>query len=351
MLGDIKYGLFKYEVKDYYAILGLPLDTNNAKQIRSRYHKIAYQLHPDTSHGIQENHKDKANQILSRLVNPAYENLYKDKSRRECQLIISETGRKLASDAYKITISTEIAKKLFKEENNRDKLYRELVEQFSLDLYKDLDKTLTKIAMISELNMVYIMLQKDTELQKIRGNQVKSIPTNNPVQQSNPNINVSENNQGLENQDNLSPKQDKQGETKSKLSKIIDNARQHQEDGNFEQAILELREALKIEPDNSIVHALIGSFYLEQNNKAYAKIHLKKALTLNPDESTAKECQAKIKELEGSKSNTKSTDKKSSDKSATDNKGKKAPQGKDKKDGKDSKDKKNVPKIFGIPLW
>ena len=47
MISELKHGLFKYDVKDYYAILGVPIDAD-AKQVRSRYLQIAYLFHPDT---------------------------------------------------------------------------------------------------------------------------------------------------------------------------------------------------------------------------------------------------------------------------------------------------------------
>ncbi len=56
---------------------------------------------------------------------------------------------------------------------------------------------------------------------------------------------------------------------------------------NFAQARVELQDALKLEPNNSRCHSLIGVVYLKQNQNTMAKIHIKKALELNPQEPMA----------------------------------------------------------------
>lgn len=345
MISEIKYGLFKYEVKDYYAVLGVPVYAN-AQEIRLRYLKIAYQLHPDTCKISDENYKKKASQILSKLVNPAYENLYKDKPRRECELILGEISRKLAADAYKITIATESAKTLFNQDHGREKLYTELLEKLAVEQYQDLDKIITKIALISELNMVYVMFQTESERTSTRKINVPSATSEkSPVIVSASNQESSEPTKNI----NSAGEDDSSGSTMSRLSRLIRSATQSKEQGNFEQGVLDLREALKIEPNNSTSHALIGSIYLEQGNLTYGKIHIKKAIQLDPNNSLAKESQEKLKNLQAQdKKKPDSKTQKTPEKSSS-NKAQKTPE--KSKDGKDDKDKKNVPKIFGIPLW
>ena len=91
----IEQGLFKYEITDHYAILGVPLNADS-RQVRQQYLKIAYILHPDTFRGKTEKAKQLATKILSKLVNPAYEQLSKDRSRNEYQLILSQMGQNLS---------------------------------------------------------------------------------------------------------------------------------------------------------------------------------------------------------------------------------------------------------------
>ena len=337
MMIDIKYGLFKYEVKDYYSILGVPIDAT-AKDIRLRYLKIAYQLHPDTCQVETPEEKEKASQILSKLVNPAYENLYKDKPRKECQLIFSEIGRRLADDIDKITVGTDIGKTLLKAEKNREKIYHELVTKIAAEQYQDLRSFSTKIAFISELNMVYLMLKHKDELS---GNNSRSSSTaiSVPIQSTKPVLNIEPTNNDSINQptstNNQAPESPVDPLT-AKIQKLIRNAEEAEKLGKLEQGILELREAIKLDNSNSKIHAMIASFYFQQNNTTYGKIHLNKASSLNPNEPLVKKIKEDLKQAEISKQE-------SSGKS----KGKTSAKGK--KTGKDGK--KEPPKIFGIPLW
>lgn len=340
-MSDIKHGLFKYEVKDYHSILGVPIDAS-PREIRLRYLKIAYQLHPDTCRAETAQEKEKASKILSKLVNPAYENLYKDKLRKECELILSEIGRRLATDAYqKITIVSDTAKKLFQEEHNLDKVYKGMIEQITPNLYLEMDKITTKIALISELNMVYLIRKKESEHQREISNFASSsatIETGEPtIIQAAPRQNDSQTpSTGEDTTSSLG------NSVTPKIKRLISTALHHQEEGNIEQGILDLREALKLDPNNSTCHGLIGSLYLKQGNITYARIHIKKGTQLNSNEPIVKQAKQDLNEFE------------TNQKSASGQKGKSS-SAKDKKaaksKGKDKKGKKEPPKIFGIPLW
>jgi curved DNA-binding protein CbpA len=380
MISDLKYGLFKYDVKDYHAILGVPINAE-AQAIRKRYLKIAYQLHPDTCTTSEPDNKSKASQILSKLVNPAYENLYKDKPRRECELILSEMGRRLSSDSYKITLVTDTAKKLYQEDKAREKLYYELIEKLAVDQYKDIDLIVKKIALMSELNMVYLMFLDETKSQPKKISQPPSVNTQSSsgIAQSDPNIYETQTDNANESMENGKSKSNEEAadSTTSKLAKLISNIKQNKEDGNTEQGILDARDALKLDPNNSTCHALIGSLYLEQGNITYAKIHIKKAYELNSADPEAKQAKEALEKLENKdkpksskggakssshksssskdvkskdhKSGAKPKDNKSKDNKSKDNKSKDN-KAKDNKENDDDP-KKNVPKIFGIYLW
>jgi tetratricopeptide (TPR) repeat protein len=125
-----------------------------------------------------------------------------------------------------------------------------------------------------------------------------------------------------------------------KIKKLISTTQQHQQDGNLEQGILDLREALKLDPNNSTCHALIGSLYLQQGNTTYARVHLKKATELNSNDPMVKQASKDLKEWEAKQKSTSGQKEKSSVA-----KGQKASK------GKKAKGKKEPPKIFGIPLW
>lgn len=342
MISDLKHGLFKYDVKDYYAILGVPIDAN-VKDIRLRYLKIAYQLHPDTNQAETPEGKTRASDILSKLVNPAYENLYKDKLRKECELIISDMGRRLASDSSQVTFNSDSAKKLLQEEKKAPKIYHEMIEKFANEQYQDLDKLSLKISLISELNMAYLISQKTVEFNKVsltsNTSQIKIGESS--ISQKLDNIESSFNSNEQVNE-SITPTQPKV----SRLDKLISSAKQHLENQNYEQGIIDLREAVKLDSNSSTVHGLLGTLYVKQSNLTYGRIHINKAMALDNNNPIAQQAQQELKDIEKKQ---KSANSSSSSKSSSPPKDTKTTKSIDK--DKDNKGKKEAPKIFGISLW
>ncbi|NEP10921.1 MAG: hypothetical protein F6K14_12040 [Symploca sp. SIO2C1] len=69
---------------------------------------------------------------------------------------------------------------------------------------------------------------------------------------------------------------------------------------NYARAILELRDGLKLNSKNSELHSLLALAYQKQKQMTMAKVHVNKALQLNPKNSTALDVQ---KILEASMNN------------------------------------------------
>ncbi len=255
MAFPIQQGLFKYDLTDHYAVLGVSLDAVG-QQIRQRYLKIAYVLHPDTCKSATESEKRRANKLLSKLVNPAYETLSKDQSRNEYRLVLTQMGKSLSSDLKTITLATESAQKLLQASaNNLELVYHRLLLPLVAEQYNELDKVLEKTAQISELNLVYLMLKQGQGIQpKTKATSSTSVPSQ-PESESAP----------------LSP-----------VANAIRRAQGCFDRKNFSQAVIELREALKKDPNNSTCHGLIGLAYIHQNQLTMAKVHINKAWTVNP---------------------------------------------------------------------
>jgi len=245
--------------------------------------------------------------------------------------------------ASEITLGGEIPKKLFQEEGNKfEKTYKDLVEQLSKDQYQDLSKLPVKIAILSELNMVYLIRQSQGELGKVMGTSGRVEPQ---VVASEPIISSTTGTTTAGNQvpvaEPVAVKEEKQ--PVSRLEKLISSAKNHVEQYNLDAAVFDLREAVKLDPNSAIAHAMLGSIYLEQNNLPYGRIHINKAVTLDKDDPTVKKAQEDLKKKEKKsatpgKGDDKKTQTKASDKGKS-------------KDKKDTKGKKEPPKIFGIPLW
>ncbi|ACK64630.1 heat shock protein DnaJ domain protein [Rippkaea orientalis PCC 8801] len=258
----IQQGLFKYDITDHYAILGLPLNADS-KQIRKRYLMVARCLHPDTCKDKTEQGKKLANKLLSKLVNPAYELLSKEESRREYLLVLFQMGQNLAAELSTITLASDKAQQLFQATQNLDLVYYKLVNSLVTDEYSDLLQVLSKIAQLSELNLVYLMVKQGQQVSAQPKPQIKT-PPQQPIKES-----------------------EKTAPPVSAVDNSIRRAKEYLERRNTSQAIIELREALKIEPNNCTCHGLLGLAYLQEKQPTMAKIHINKAWKVNPNNPVA----------------------------------------------------------------
>ncbi|NER26177.1 MAG: tetratricopeptide repeat protein [Symploca sp. SIO1C4] len=260
---QIERGLFKFDFTDHHAVLGIPIGADK-KEVRKRYLKIARNLHPDSSKAEGEAEKQQANQLLSKLVNPAYEQLSKDD--REYLVMLERLGKRLATDDKKVPIASEAAKKLFQAGVSLENSYKSSVNNLAAKQYNSLGEVLDAIAALSELNMVYLMLNgkvkrdsgKDDSISNNRGNESNNTPPPPPPP--------------------------------SPVDPHLRRAKAYIGKENFAAAVLELREGLKQKPDHSEYHSLLGYSYLKQKQVAMAKVHINKALQLNPKDETALKC-------------------------------------------------------------
>ena len=306
----IKHGLFKLNVTDYHAILGVPINAD-AKQIRLQYLKIAQKLHPDTCKA-DDTQKKLASDILSKLVNPAYKQLSRKNSYAEYQLILTQLGQRLAKQADKVTVGSEIARELLKAGNKIELVYHKLVKNLVKEQYKSLEQVTNYIAQLSELNLVYLMLtqgqknKRETSASIAKNNQAPGKPQNNP----------SPNKSSQETNNEVTPQ--------SRVDSYIRRAKEYMTKGSFAMAVSELRAALKIDPNHITGHGLLGKAYLQQNQLTMAKVHINKAWTANPQDPVAIEAKQLLDKLNktkstniNNKSNLKSSARASADRAKT----------------------------------
>lgn len=287
MAFQIERGLFKFDFNDHHAVIGIPVDAD-VKEVRKRYLKIARRLHPDSCKAASEAEKKLASQLLSKLVNPAYEQLSQGNS-RDYLVSLGHMGRRLAAEGTKIPLASEAAKQLFQAGANLDNAYKSVVQKLASTQYDALDQVLDKIAEISELNMVYLMLSKG-EIQKSTDRRPeprtptedrrKDEKTATQDRKKDPRIPTPPGAPASP----VSPLPDS-GLTRA--AEYIRRAEGYIAKNNFAAAVLELRDALKLDPNNSRCHSLLGASYLKQNQATMAKVHINKALQLNPNDELA----------------------------------------------------------------
>ncbi|WP_392535714.1 tetratricopeptide repeat protein [Nostoc sp. C117] len=270
----IDRGLFKYDFIDHHAVLCVPVDAD-VKDIRKRYLQIARHLHPDSSITESPQQKQLGNELLSKLVNPAYEKLSHERTRAEYILILSQMGKRLVQEPTTVELKTDLARQLAGA-NNIDHFYRSAIAKLAQTQYDSLEQVLQVIAQVSELNLVYLIRS------------VAGTPA-----QSQPKVNSGTSKPDTAKQTPPAPPPALPKED-SVVEQYVRRAQSLIEKNQFAQAKVELQEALKLEPKNSRCHSLIAMVYLRQNQLKMAKIHFENALKLDPNDQTALQWKPKI---------------------------------------------------------
>jgi curved DNA-binding protein CbpA len=276
---QIQRGLFALDFTDHYAILGIAIDTET-KDLRKRYLKIARRLHPDSCSAESDVDKQMAEQLLSKLVNPAWEGLSQEKVRTEYDVLLKLKAQGAAQQGA-VEVAGVLAQQL-QTAANPDQFYQTALQELIDRQYQQLDQALEITAQLSELNLVYA-IRKNGKVMGARK------PAASPAASSG--------------KPNAAPP--KAAPPKESLvDQYCRRAEGFAAKGNYTQATMELRDALKIEPNNSRCHSLMGTVYLRQNQPTMAKIHFNKALELNPDDEAAKEGRQKLEQATKTTSQT-----------------------------------------------
>ncbi|MDX2230718.1 MAG: J domain-containing protein [Leptolyngbyaceae cyanobacterium bins.349] len=267
---QIERGLFVYDFMDHHAVLGVAIDADT-QTIRKRYLKIARRLHPDSCASESENDKQRASEYLSKLVNPAWEKLSQEKERVDYDITLKMVAIKRAQQSEPNL--GNLGKELLTA-NNPDHFYRASLKSLAEKQFDHLDQSLDIIGQISELNMVYLM-RKDGP--RVGNEPRKTIYTGSNLPDS-----------------SQSPTQPNAIRTpapppqrESVTDQYCRRAEGYAAKNNFAQAVLELRDALQMDPRNSRCHALLGNIYLKQNQATMARIHFDKALEIEPQNEMA----------------------------------------------------------------
>ncbi len=282
----IERGLFKYDLTDHHAVLGIPVDAD-PKEIRKRYLKIARRLHPDRCASGSTIEKQLASDLLSKLVNPAYEQLSHERSRAEYIAILTQMSRRLIQESASVQLDTDGARQLASAPNI-DHLYQSAIANMATAQYDSLQQVLEKIAQISELNVVYLMRNGGKTFSPpaptTASPQTHNNTSSSPFTSSSPKNSLSTPSAEL-----------------SATSQYIRRAQELINKNQLALARVELQDALKLEPNNSCCHSLLGVVYLKQNQIKMAKVHFDRTLQLDPKDEQALAGKRKIEQILGKK--------------------------------------------------
>jgi len=271
----IESGLFGLDFTDHHAILGVPVDAE-PKDMRKKYLKLAQRLHPDSCAKSGEAERKHAEEFLSKLVNPAYEALSKEKNYTEYILLLKLKGQQALRQQETVLLTADEARKLAAEPmGGIDAAYRTAVKDLAEQQYKHLERTLVLTGRISELNLVYLMRKAgkgefpSAITQRTTASENGAASGKHPVSaQSIPKTPATR---------------------EAVLTSYLRRAQEMETRQNYPGAIKELRDALLIAPKNGTIHCRLGAVYLQANQSTMAKIHFRKALELNPQDAIAQE--------------------------------------------------------------
>jgi curved DNA-binding protein CbpA len=275
MVLKITQGLFMADFSDSYAILGIPLDAD-PKDVRKSYLKIARRLHPDSRDASNPAEKILAEQILSKLVNPAWEILSQEKSRTEYNLILKLKGQGLNRTAQTASFAP-VAQQLMTA-NNPDFFYRNAIQELATKQYDDLNQIRTVTGQISELNAAYLIRKSESGENTISstrplytvGATVTDQPPPAPSARS------------------FDPRATVNGINRESMAEPnLRRAENFYRKGDYTQAIRELREGIQNDPKHSRCQSLLGMAYMQNKQGTMAKIHFNKALDLDPNDEQA----------------------------------------------------------------
>lgn len=249
---------------DPFAVLGVAV-TVEERRVQKRYRDVAKRLHPDRFMDADEETQEVTMKLLARLVNPTYEKLQQEKERRDNLALLRLKVRRLTREGP-LAPKSAIARQLMERPvANVDVFYEQAIAQLAETQFDPYLNFQSVTEQLEELNLVYLQLKMgDLGVQEKRtgivaANQAKPIqftpvPTNPEVV------------------------------TESYDQRHYRRAQEYAKKGAWSQVVQELRDALKIKADKSEYHSLLGVAYLhlEKPLPGMAKVHLKRALELNP---------------------------------------------------------------------
>ena len=250
---------------DPYAVLGVSLAADD-RRVLKRYRSVAKLLHPDHYMPEDDTAKDLASQLFARLVNPAYQKLKQEKGRKENISLLRLQVRRLYR-AAPLSPKSDLACQLAQQPINAvEVFYEQAIAQLAESQYQPLAQFEALTQQLSELNLVYLQLKMGDVLIREKPTGLVSAPEAKPIQ--------------------FTPT-DTGTVSESYAQRHYRRAQEYMRKGNWKEAEQELRDAIKIEADKSDYHALLGVAYLRQNLQSMAKVYLRQALKLNPQDPLA----------------------------------------------------------------
>jgi curved DNA-binding protein CbpA len=301
---------------DHFAILGLPI-TANERQVRDRYLMIAKKLHPDVCR-LSTDEKDLATRYFARLVNPAYFALNRTRERAEYLKVLKLIPKLMLKRNQKISPQSQVAQNLANDPN-RDS-YEQAIVAISILQYEQMAGFLDYAGDLSELNLVFLLcnegcqhlIAKPTPKATIEGRPIEGRPIEDTTISNTAASRPARTGYydtsaagatGFKGVAGAGTKTSNAAASNSQadLTKVM--AKKHLQEAQalinrkqWQEAIKELRNSLKLDSQNSQGHVMLGIVYMNQNFASMAKASFQEALKINPKDPVALE---NLRKLDG----------------------------------------------------
>lgn len=266
---------------DPFALIGVSVSADE-KRIAKRYRQVAKQLHPDAlSGGRADGGMDEAiaAQVIARIVNPSYQKLKHDKGRQEI----------LANSRFRVMrlIRTEKLLPTFPsaqqlagaDDEGVDIFYEQALSNLAESQFQSLDELHAYSLEISQLNLIFLSRRiANLAIWPKRTGLISAAltPTAVTFAAANTELATAE----------LPEKPPEKLEI-NYAQKHTTRAKTYLAQQNYEAAVQELREAIKLSPRNPELHSMIGQTYYRQKLSGMAKTHFRQALKLKPGHKVA----------------------------------------------------------------
>lgn len=277
-------GLFQADFNDHHAVLGVPINAD-AKVVRKRYLAIARKLHPDSLSGASAAEAQRASEVLSKLVNPAYEALNQEKSSTEHQLMLKLKSQSLRQVGTAPSVTSATAQDLLKAAHV-EAAYRQAVNSLAEQQFDRLETVSDVIGNLSELNLVYLYRSSTSDQSSSRPAATSAASSSTQAPSAAP---------------PTTPSSLRKNKT-AILESYVNRAQEYEIDKDYSRAILELREALKVYPNDGTCHSYLSALYLRAGQGTMARIHAKRAIEINPQDERAIAVQNRVEKNSGASS-------------------------------------------------
>lgn len=261
---------------DPYAVLGISVSADD-RRIMKRYRDVAKLLHPDRYSNSDSEQHDLANQMLARLVNPAYQRLKQDKGRAEALATLRFRVRRLSRDQAIEPHHPTAIKLVNLSVEEAEIFYEQTITTLATQQYQDLGQFETSTQALCELNLIYLHIKMGEPIIRQKRSGLMVPPKGQPIV-ANP----------------QSTAENPAAASTNYAQRHYERAVEYVKKENWPLAVQELRDAIRIEPKRSQYHALLGNVYLRQNFPGMATVHIRQALKLNPADPVALRCAAKL---------------------------------------------------------